>query len=281
MLRTLRLITDNYIKRNQQYNQFISKVDLYIDCGPYLIKTAGTRAEILAAFRLRYHVFHREMLGKVSPEGVDTDRFDALCDHLIIVDKETSEVIGTYRLTCSTYNRDFYSATEFEISDLLKEQGPLLELGRACIKDGYRRGSIISLLWKGIGAYMERVNAQILFGCASVQSQDLMEIANLYRLFLEKNYVSSTIQTRPLSAFEMPGLIETLENRSLKLSDEERKQSAKFIPPLLLSYFRLGAQITGLPVYDPEFRCVDFLTFLRRENLSSVVARKYQVVKNS
>ena len=279
MLQALRRITQPVTRRVQRSNAVKQQVNIYIDCGRYSLKTANSRAEVLGALNLRYEVFYHELLGQASATGIDTDEFDEICDHLIILDNDTKEIVGTYRVICSKYSSKFYTATEFDIDDILNQPGPLLELGRACIKESHRKGSVMSLLWKGIGAYMEAVNAQLLFGCASVKSEDAVEMVLLYRLLLAKDYITTDIRSRPLTSFQSAEFIDVVRRQTGPLTIEERSQASKLIPPLLLSYFRLGAVITGYPAYDAAFKCYDFLTVLKREQLSPVVARKYQVVK--
>jgi putative hemolysin len=88
------------------------------------------------------------------------DEFDLRCDHLIIQDAASREVIGTYRVNASTYSRNFYSNKEFHLDNFLRSPGCKLELGRACIHKDYRNGRVLSLLWKGIVMYSERVGAE-------------------------------------------------------------------------------------------------------------------------
>ena len=63
------------------------------------VRLARTWDEVEAAQRLRWRVFAQEMGARLggSP-GVDQDRFDDHCDHLIVVDQGSARVVGTYRI---------------------------------------------------------------------------------------------------------------------------------------------------------------------------------------
>jgi hypothetical protein len=55
---------------------------------------------VRAAQRLRHRVFADEPGARLTTDepGVDVDRFDAFCDHLIVREERTGEVVGTYRM---------------------------------------------------------------------------------------------------------------------------------------------------------------------------------------
>ena len=56
--------------------------------------------EVREAQRLRYKVFAEEMGARLTgPEpGLDADLFDPFCDHLLVRDTDTGEVVGAYRI---------------------------------------------------------------------------------------------------------------------------------------------------------------------------------------
>jgi len=80
-------------------------------------------AERREAQRLRYSVFSQEMganLGKCA-DGLDQDEFDMYCDHLLVRDCSSGQVVGTYRIL-PPHRRDqlgrLYSESEFDLSRL-------------------------------------------------------------------------------------------------------------------------------------------------------------------
>lgn len=79
--------------------------------------------EVRAAQRLRHEVFAVEMGARLQPvlPGHDIDLFDDYCEHLLVRDADTQQVIGTYRvLTPEQAKRvgGFYSDTEFDLTRL-------------------------------------------------------------------------------------------------------------------------------------------------------------------
>src|SRR4051794_5239368 len=78
-----------------------SKKDIRLEAGPYVARLAVTGAEREAAQRLRFIVFNLEMnegLESAYTDGLDKDRYDDVCDHLVIEEKLTGAIVGTYRL---------------------------------------------------------------------------------------------------------------------------------------------------------------------------------------
>ena len=261
--------------RKNKVHKFKPKVELHSDKGSFLLKTVTDPEELIQALRLRYTVFHHEMIGKSKETGIDVDDYDFTCDHLIIVDKKTSQVIGTYRLNCSSFSNRFYSAREFNLRRILEMPCTKLELGRACIHKDFRRGAVISLLWRGIAEYMVATQAQILFGCASVKTHSPRQAALLYSHFAREGRFSAETLCPPTLNYTMSNLGLWIQKMDRPMTAEEMSETEELIPPLFRAYLKAGARLGGEPAFDQEFRCIDFLTVLTMENLNKVLWRKY------
>ena len=79
--------------------------------------------EVEACLRLRYRIFSQEMGARLSTQekGIDKDRFDEFCKHLMIIDNESGKIIATTRLLISEDARRsgmFYSETEFDLKHI-------------------------------------------------------------------------------------------------------------------------------------------------------------------
>ncbi len=100
---------------------------------------------VAAAQALRYQLFYQEMaaqpMAAMAALGRDFDHFDAVCDHLLVIDhaRPPGEVVGTYRLLrqeAAERSHGLYSAGEYDLSRLyagVSRPGALLELGRSCV----------------------------------------------------------------------------------------------------------------------------------------------------
>lgn len=268
---------DRFILKPRGLEFFRRKVEVYFTRGDYEVKTAETPAELAEVLRLRYQVFHKEYKNKKFPFGLDFDDLDFVCDHLIIRSRSTGAIVGNYRLNSSTFSHDFYSAQEFQMDKVLALPGVKLELSRMCIHKDYRNGMVMTLLWRGMVAYMKAVNASTLFGCSSVRTMMNYEIALLYKYFGDQGFLDESFQVHPLPKYQIKkfkGTLSFLENADIHLSHMTAK---RLIPPILTSYLRAGARILGEPALDRDYKCTDFFTILNVADIEKVYDRRFQV----
>jgi len=226
----------------------------HILAGSYQLRLATTDADLLAAQRLRFDVFNLELnegLDSAYLSGLDQDRFDETCDHLIVEDMRHGEVVGTYRLQTGQFaaaNHGYYSEQEFDFAPFERIRCELVELGRACVHRDHRKLSVLNLLWRGIVRYAAARGARYLIGCSSLTSQDAALGQAMFEQLRGEHLVEVRFRTVPLSSHTLPEVP--------PLADCEKP------PRLLRAYLSLGAKICGPPALDREFKTIDFLTFL-------------------
>jgi putative hemolysin len=241
--------------------------------GRYAVRLARNADELIMAQRLRYVVFNLELgegLAESVASGLDIDRYDAACDHLLVIDtstrpstdseasaRETSEglIVGTYRLQTglqAAQHHGYYCEREFDFTPYQPFRHEMLELGRACIDVDHRNFTVLASLWRGISDYGRAKGSRYLLGCSSLTSQSEAEGAAAY-MRLQKHMVAPTLRTVPHPAF------------ACNLG--ELAQPAPKIPRLLSSYLSLGCKIAGPPAIDREFKTIDFLTIFDLEQI--------------
>ncbi len=274
----LKLVTQvketTQIKWNR-IHKFKPSISLHIEMGPYIIKTADSVDDLLKAFRLRYEVFHREFREIMRP-GLDVDKYDRSFDHLLIFHMPSNQLVGTYRLRSTPLVTKSYTAQEFTMKDLTGYSAPYLELGRACIHKEHRKGAVMSLLFRGIAEYMNRSEAQTLFGCSSVKITDPRLAALLYQYLFVKGFTCET-QVVPTTEYKMPGIDMWTRFYKQNLDENSEAEAEALLPSLVKMYLKMGAKIACEPAFDEEFACIDLLTILQREQLEASLAKKYKV----
>lgn len=262
---------------NKKFEKFSPKVRIYVDRGDFYIRTAENAEDLKKAMTLRHEIFYEELLARHESLGLDMDKFDFLCDHLMIIEKQTDKLVGTYRLNSSLFNKKFYSATEFKMKNIKKLSGNKLELGRACIDKNHRNGITISLLWLGIGEYLKATDTRYMFGCSSVKTIDPEEVALVTKFLMEKYPCKATQKVKPRKKFKTKGLkkfLKKLENPELY----DKRAGKKMVPSLLKSYLNLGGVVCGKPALDLDFKCIDFLTLVDVTTMKQSVLRKFSDV---
>ncbi|MEU4658901.1 GNAT family N-acyltransferase [Streptomyces sp. NPDC023723] len=219
----------------------------------YTVSLARDEDEVRAAQRLRHEVFAGELGALLSGPrpGLDTDAFDAHCDHLLVREETSGEVVGTYRLLpperAAVAGR-LYAESEFELSALDPIRPDLVEVGRSCVHPDHRDGAVIGLIWAGIARYMTDRGHEWLAGCCSVPLADGGALASAtWDRVRERNLSPEEYRVRPLLPWvPRPGA----------------PAGPAEVPALLRGYLRLGAWVCGAPAHDPDFGVADLYVLL-------------------
>jgi putative hemolysin len=236
--------------------------------------------EVDAVQALRYRVFYNEMGAKADPvterEKRDRDLYDAVADHLLVVDHAIGPgpegVVGTYRLIrreAAAKIGQFYSADEYDISMIEQAPGALLELGRSCVDARYRDRAVMQLLWSGIAAYVFHYKIDLMFGCASLHGTDpgalAAELAYLYYHHL------APPELRPRA---LPDRY--IEMRRLDREEIDPKRTLAALPPLIKGYLRLGGFVGDGAVIDAQFNTTDVAVVVKTDMVTESYYRHYE-----
>lgn len=229
----------------------------------YTVRLAKTQSEIESALRLRYDVFNVELAGQNPGDnnlGLEYDKFDFACRHLIVVDEQTRETVGTYRLNSletAGAASEFYSYSEFSIEDLpeaVLEKS--IEIGRACVAREHRNTKVLFLLWKGLAEYLRNTEKRYLFGCCSIFTTDHAKGWEVFQRLVRDGFLHERLTVHP-----RPGKI-CSQNGDADLD------SRLELPQLFNMYLAIGAKICGPPVVDPEFGTIDYFVVCDVENIN-------------
>lgn len=242
------------------------------------VRLARSERDLNAVQRLRYRVFYHEL--GATPDattlaaGLDSDRFDAIADHLMVIDHDlvTSEhdadgVVGTYRLIreeAAAQLGQFYSADEYDLSVLDRFVGRKLELGRSCVDAAYRSRAVMQLLWRGIAAYVFQHQIDLMFGCASLPGTDLDALAADLTYLYENHLAPPDIRPRALPA-------RYVEMRRLGKGEINTRRVLGELPPLIKGYLRLGGFVGDGAVIDTQFNTTDIAVVVQTD----LVTKKY------
>lgn len=230
----------------------------------FQVMLAGTPEDILAAQKLRYRVFALEMGAQLDSEeeGIDSDRFDSYCEHLIVKDQESGEVVGAYRILSPEQAKkigSYYSESEFDLSKLAEFRHSLVEVGRSCVHPDYRQGKVINLLWAGLADYMMTRRYECFMGCASMSMADGGHLAVATFNHLKTHHMAR--EEWRVTPFNRVPLEAIAPARTID------------VPPLIKAYIRAGAQICGEPAWDRHFNTADLLILLP---MSQIVPRYFR-----
>jgi len=246
--------------------------------GALEVRLAETDSEIEQAQKLRYHVFYEEMAAVPSPrmraERRDFDKFDEVCDHLLVVDRSVTGddgqplVVGTYRLlrdVDAPRAGGFYTSGEFDMSRMLAGHAGqrLLELGRSCVLKAYRnRTTTMQLLWKGLLAFVARFDIDVMFGCASFAGTDPEAFALPLSFMHHFHPIPRGMEVRA-----RPELFVPMDRMPKDAIDP--KEAMRALPPLLKGYLRAGGCIGDGAVIDHQFATIDVFIYFPLSNIDA------------
>jgi putative hemolysin len=257
--------------------------------GSLEVRLAETEHEVEQAQRLRYCVFYEEMSAVPSPQmreaGRDFDKYDEVCDHLLVVDREAHGedgqplVVATYRLTRekdAARAGGFYTAGEYDIAPMLNglpENTKFLELGRSCVLKSYRaRPGTMQLLWKGLMAYVARFDIDLMFGCASLAGTDpetlALPLAYLHHFHPMPAHLK--VRARPELFVDM---------NAMPKDTIEPREGLRSLPPLLKGYVRAGCCIGDGAVIDRQFGTTDVFIYFPLSGIDARYKNRFGLVK--
>ena len=241
-----------------------------LERGSLEVSWAKHNDEVRQAQRLRFRVFAQEMGARLSTlvPGHDVDLFDNYCEHLLVRDALTREVVGTYRLLTPAQARrvgSTYSDLEFDLTRLRSLRERMVELGRSCVHPDYRHGGVIMALWGALAEFMVRNKLDTMIGCASIPM--------LHNGLVSGDAAASIwqqLQTTHLAP------IEHQVHPRLPLPVDRLDSSLAVEPPALIKgYLRLGAKVLGAPAWDPDFNTADLPMMMRIAELPARYRRHF------
>jgi putative hemolysin len=251
-----------------------------IEVGNLVARLAEDDSEIEAAQALRYRVFYEEMSAHPSPEVEaakrDFDRFDEICDHLLVVDRQRTDlpggVVGTYRLLRSSVadqNGGFYTADEYDISRIVGIPGETLELGRSCVEEDYRNRPTMQLLWQSIAQYVFRYDIGLMFGCASMPGTDPQSLSLPLSYLCHYHLAPPALRPRALDE-------RYVDMRLLPEEEIDQRRALAELPPLIKGYLRLGGFVGDGAVVDYDFNTTDVSILVKTDLVTDKYLKHYE-----
>ncbi len=253
--------------------------------GPrYSLLLSTDPAMIEAAQRLRHDVFSSTpgftlpAADDVRRDGIDRDRFDEYCDHLLVRDDDTGKIVGCYRMLApagAIAAGGLYTETEFDLGAFDPLRSSLVEMGRAVVREGHRNGGVVLLMWAGILAYLDRYGYDYVTGCVSVPTGAEPEgqtpgsqLRGVRDFILGRHAAPPEYRVRPYRPVRVGGLA----------LDDIPAPARPAVPPLMRGYLRLGAQVCGEPAHDPDFGVGDFCVLLDKRRADVRYLRRLRSV---
>lgn len=219
--------------------------------GRYNARLADAPDDLTAAQRLRHLCFH-------GTDGVDADRFDDICAHVLIEDSKTGQLVCCFRFLPLKDGAEIdrsYSAQYYELSRLRTFRGPMVELGRFCIHPHFRDADILRVAWGAMTAYVDENGVELLFGCSSFKGTEADQYLDAFTVLRDRHIAPK----RWLPRVKAPRVFRFAQ---LLRRKPDAKLAMLRMPPLLRTYLLMGGWVSDHAVVDDQMNTLHVFTGL-------------------
>ncbi|HMB10429.1 GNAT family N-acetyltransferase [Saliniramus sp.] len=242
----------------------------------YRIRFAEENGDIMRAEELRHAAFIENRPGaRPRTDGLDRDAFDDVYRHLLIEDEISGTLVACFRLLPLRSGEDIgrsYTARFYDLSALQAYPASVIEMGRFCMRPGWRDPAILRLAWGAVANVVDACDAGLLFGCSSFTgaSHDTHAAA--------LDLLAARYRAPP---HWMPGIkapqVVTFADRAHHHQGDPRDAFAA-LPPLLRSYPGLGGWVSNHAVIDTDLDTLHVFTGLEIDRIPPHRARRLRDV---
>ncbi|MEH7826811.1 GNAT family N-acetyltransferase [Gemmobacter denitrificans] len=218
--------------------------------GHYRARLAQDTGDVAAAQRLRHLCFH-------GREGVDADRFDDLCDHVLIEDVQRGDLVCCYRLLplgSGAALPDSYAGQFYDLGRLTGFSAPLLELGRFCCHPSVTDPDVLRLAWGAMTRRVDHLGIGLLFGCASFSGTDPAPLRPAFAQLAAHHLAPPDRAPQP----KAPETYAYAQDLAGQVPDA--RQAARLLPPLLRTYLGMGGWVSDHAVIDRQMGTLHVFT---------------------
>lgn len=219
--------------------------------GQYSARMSGAAEDIAAAQAFRTAHFG-------GPEqGVDCDRFDSICRHVLVEDLETDMLVACFRfqhLPDGAVIEQSYSAQYYDLLRLQNYNLPLLEIGRFCIEPRLNDPDILRISLAFLTRFVDQYQIGLMFGCASFEGTQMAPYTDAFALLKHRHLAPEIWKPAPRAPKLIPYAAE-LADVSPNL-----KQANATMPTLLRSYLAMGGWVSDHAVMDAQMDTLHVFT---------------------
>ncbi|WP_288400442.1 GNAT family N-acetyltransferase [uncultured Acinetobacter sp.] len=219
---------------------------------------ADNLKELQEVQRFRANQFSHQF-GISFEDGLDQDLYDFGCEHAVLREKWTGEIVAYTRLKLFQGHEigQSYSAKEFDVVPNFSHLPSILEIGRTCVHPQFRSGKALSMLWLNLAPkVLWSMRAKYLMGCVSIHLEDNLARAYYTHRQIQQLGDHQIIDIRSKRAFEP-------ERPEYSFPQDER------MPKLFDTYLGMQSKLSKQAFYDEDFKCLDYFVFLEINKIAT------------
>lgn len=217
----------------------------------YKFEWVETLKELEEVQRFRAEQFGPQF-GIHFDSGLDQDVYDFGCEHAVLREKWSGEIVAYTRLKHFLGHElaQSYSAQEFDVVGHLSHVPSVVEIGRTCVHPQFRSGKALSILWLNlVPKILWSMKAKYLMGCVSIHLDN-----NAARVYHTHRKIQQLTSAQSLDiASKHPY---EPQHPAYSFTQDER------IPKLFQMYLSMRARLSKQAFYDEAFQCLDYFVLL-------------------
>ena len=220
--------------------------------GRYRARIGRTGDDLILAQNLRQMVFR-------AGEGADQDAFDGICQHVLIEEIATHQLVCCFRILPLSNGAEInqcYSAQYYDLSDLSRFDGKLVEIGRFCTRPGVNDADVLRLAWGALTRYVDDNAVEMLFGCSSFAGTVPDPYLEAFALLKERHLAPAEWRPR-VKAESVYRFAQAIGEGG---ADQKRAKSQ--MPRLLNTYLSMGGWVSDHAVVDRQLNTLHVFTGL-------------------
>lgn len=240
----------------------------------YQTRLAESDDDLLSAQRLRYQAFIAESGAREKASGLDADEFDNLCCHMLVEERKSGRVVATFRLLYLASGAELnmsYSAQYYDLTQLMKFDKPLVELGRFCVEPGLYDPEILRCAWAAMAAFVDKHKIELVFGCSSFKGVSARDYEDAFAMLKERHLAPA----RWLPRIKAPNVFQFAKR--LRRQPDKTK-ALRSMPPLLRSYLTMGGWVSDHAVVDKDMNTLHVFTGLEVRRIPPARARALRAI---
>jgi len=240
--------------------------------GRYRVRLAADEGDLRAAQRLRWLCFVGSRTGSDAPDALDADAHDAQCDHLLIEDQRSGQLVGCFRMMHLGSGAEIdrsYSARHYDLEGLRGFPGPMVEVGRFCVHPARSDPDILRVAWAALTRHVDRTGAEMLFGCSSFLGTDPAGYEDAFAMLRDCHLAPP----RWLPRIRAP---EVVRFAALRRPDPDKARAE--MPPLLRTYLMMGGWVSDHAVMDRALGTMHVFTGIEVRAIPAARARALRLL---
>lgn len=215
-------------------------------------RLARGAGDMRAVQRLRQLTFRGGALA-----GMDEDRFDDLCLHVLVEQAATGALVCCFRILPLAGGAQItrsYSAQFYDLSALVPFAGPIVEIGRFCIHPDWRDPDILRVAWAELTAYVDTHEVTMLFGCSSFAGTDAARYLDAFAMLRDRHLAPRRWGPR----IKAPLVYRYAQ--AVGRHKPDARAGLRGMPPLLRTYLGMGGWVSDHAVIDRQLNTLHVFT---------------------